>query len=227
MNNAQIAQRQSDLFPQVDGGSTPTSALQFSTSQFDGKWRESCRLRECSVSDVSAMIQKHYLHCRPAVVEVCFVAECNGEPFGMVIYSQPPRETHKRYGGPVLELARLWAKDCCPKNTETWMIAASVRLLRKSRPELVGLVSYADPSVGHSGIIYRASGWSHDGMQDEGRKTPRCDYFDKTTGKKVARFSHAKKMGIEVDRKHRTPKHRYYLPLIQKRTNVTKGLALA
>ena len=56
----------------------------------------------------------------------------------------------------VIELRRLCCIDDTPKNTESYFIGRSLRLLRTDwRAGLV--VSYADTEYGHQGTIYRAS----------------------------------------------------------------------
>jgi hypothetical protein len=147
-------------------------------------------IREAPIADLRLFISSHYLRKRPAVVVLALEIIFQSQPVGMVIYSLPPRECSTRFGGVTWELARLYLIDSVPRNAESWAISASVRHIRKTRPEVRFLVSYADPSAGHSGTIYRAANWRFDGMTDAGRKTPRCDYVDGRTGKKYGRKSH-------------------------------------
>ncbi len=151
--------------------------------KFNAEWRKSCTVRECSVVAVDSFVQAHYLRKRPAIVLLCLMMMHGARPVGCVIYSAPPREADKRYGGKTWELARLYLLDEIPRNAESWLIAASVRWIKRHRREVACLVSYADPSVGHSGVIYRAANWRADGRTDDERKTARCDYFDARTGK--------------------------------------------
>ena len=52
----------------------------------------------------------------------------------------------------------------------------AVKWVRNMFPAVDLLVSYADPSAGHAGIIYKAANWVSDGKTDQERKTPRFDY---------------------------------------------------
>jgi len=131
---------------------------------------------------------------------------------GGIVFALPPRETAKRYGGVTWELARLWIADDIPQNAETFLIGASVRYIRRVRPEMQCLVSYADPSAGHVGTIYKAANWTSDGRTDQERKTSRFDYADATTGKRYSRRSHVPD-GIEIARIPRVSKNRFYLQL--------------
>jgi hypothetical protein len=136
----------------------------------------------------------------------------SSEQVGCVVYSCPPRETETRYGGKTWELARLYLVDEIPANAETWLIAKSVKYIRKNFPEVSHLVSYADPSAGHSGTIYKAANWIADGSTDDERKTPRCDYYDDRTGKKYGRRGNMPVDAVIV-RKPRATKRRFHLPL--------------
>jgi hypothetical protein len=65
----------------------------------------------------------------------------------------------KRFGDEadkVIELRRLCCIDDTPKNTESFFIGKSLRLLRKDWCKGI-VVSYADKEFGHGGVIYKAS----------------------------------------------------------------------
>lgn len=112
------------------------------------------------------MIAAHYLHKWPAVVLLTLGLWLDYEPLGAMVFAGPPRETSIRYGGKTWELARLWVSDDCPRNTESWFIARAIKFIKRNNSEVKCLVSYADPSQGHSGIIYKASNWESDGMSE-------------------------------------------------------------
>jgi hypothetical protein len=183
---------------------------------FDSSWRRECSVIPCGVAEVDAFIHAHYLHKRPAIVLLCLMMLHGARPVGCVIYSAPPREADVRYGGKTWELARLYLLDEVPKNAETWLIGQSVRWIKRNRTEVQHLVSYADPSVGHKGTIYRAANWREDGRTDGERKTPRCDYYDDRTGQKYGRRGNMPP-GAVVVRKPRVSKHRFALALCKQR----------
>ncbi len=175
---------------------------------FDASWRLACRVFPTSRSTVDAMIKAHYIGKWPGVC-VLVLGLARGENLiGVIVYALPPRETSKRYGGETWELARLWIRDDIPPNAETYLIAQSVKYIRKNRPEVACLVSYADPSAGHAGTIYKAANWKADGRTDQERKTPRFDYADAVTGKKYSRNGHVPD-GVEVKHLPRVSKHRF------------------
>lgn len=174
---------------------------------FNKQWRRVCQVIEAPRSSVSWMIQKHYIRKWPGVVRCVLALVAKGEPVGCIVFSEPPRETHVRYGGKGFELARLWISDSVPRNAETWLISRAIRFVKKRWPTLVYLVSYADPSAGHRGTIYKAANWTFDGMTDAGRKTPRCDYVDER-GKRYSRRSHIPE-SVVVKRVPRVSKYRF------------------
>lgn len=189
------------------GGANPTPAL-----QFDSAWRGISRIYPCSTREVRNLIAARYLRKRPAIVVLCLKMEVMNMLAGMVIYSIPPREIEKRYGGKTWELGRLYISDSVPRNAETWLIAQGTRHIKKNFPDVKFLVSYADPSVGHSGTIYKAANWRIDGKTDEGRKTPRSDYVDSRTGKKYGRRGNVPADAVLV-RRPRISKFRFVFSL--------------
>lgn len=137
---------------------------------------------------------------------------------GAVVFALPPKQTAVRYGALSWELARLFLVDGMPKNAETWVIAQAVRYIKRCHPDVRMLVSYADPSAGHQGVIYKAANWKPDGCTDEGRKTPRFDYVVRGSdllGETTHRFSRAahKPEGVGADRLPRVSKLRFIYPL--------------
>ena len=69
----------------------------------------------------------------------------------------------------VIELTRLWTEDDTPTNTESFLIGNTIPKLNKEI-----LVSFADKSKGHSGIVYQATNWIYVGKcASERRRRPR------------------------------------------------------
>jgi hypothetical protein len=171
-----------------------------------------------SRSEVDWMIKKHYLHKWPGVVVCIFGLFRDKTCVGACVYSMPSLQINKRYGCICWELARLWIVDEMPKNSETWFVAKTIMLLRKEFPQVEGIVSFADPSNGHVGTIYKAGNWAQDGMQDEERKSPRVDYW--LGDKKFCRYNQTadrmKALGLrkeDIKRIPRKPKFRFFYSL--------------
>lgn len=175
---------------------------------FDKTWRDYCEVYPLPTAQLDDMIKAHYLGKWPAVCRLKLGMFMGPFVVGAIVYADAPPETSRRYGGYTWELARLWIKDGIPRNAESWLISQSIKFIRRNHPDVVALVSYADPSAGHVGTIYRASNWTPDGRTDDERKSPRFDYADATTGKKYGRAAHIPD-GAQLIRVPRVSKYRY------------------
>ena len=160
-----------------------------------------------SRTEAEPLVRAHYLKRWPGVV-VATLGMWKG-PFlvGVIVFALPPRETATRYRVSVAwELARLYIMDSEPFNSETWFMAKAIKWVRSTFPAVQVLVSYADPSAGHTGVIYKAANWTPDGRTDQERKTPRFDYG---VGTKVySRRAHVPE-GAAVVKVPRISKFRY------------------
>jgi len=63
----------------------------------------------------------------------------------------------------VLELTRLFIKDGYGRNIESASLSLSFKWLRQNATDIKVLISYADPSAGHLGVIYQATNWLYQG----------------------------------------------------------------
>lgn len=77
------------------------------------------------------------------------------DEYGVIVVSSP---TSRRLPGNWLELSR-WCITLREHNAGSQQWAAFVRALRTARPDVSTIVSYSDPSVGHTGALYRACNW--------------------------------------------------------------------
>ena len=152
MRDAQIAQCQCDLFPQVDGGSIPTSALQ--TSRM--------RVRETSWTVIASIFKLwHYRQdWIGGSIKHTFGLFSPELLIGGMMFGDPRhRDKYSDNGAvPCLELRRLALIDAAPKNSESFFIGYCLRWLRK-HTAYRRIVSYADISRGHVGTIYKATGF--------------------------------------------------------------------
>jgi len=122
------------------------------------------------------VVDRHYLHRRPPI-SYAFGLYVHDELLGVVTYGTPASRHLQMSAcpsdpGKVIELNRLWLDDVLPKNSESWFVSRTLRML----PPLI-VVSYADPVHGHLGYIYRAMNFHYAGWTDMDRKTPRFDYI--------------------------------------------------
>lgn len=88
----------------------------------------------------------------------------DGELCGAMFYGMMAmRNQWKRFSDDpdkVIELRRLCCIDDTPKNTESYFIGKTLRLLAKDWRKDGIVVSYADKEYGHEGTIYKASNFT-------------------------------------------------------------------
>jgi len=121
----------------------------------------------------------HYAQCGRLgkAVTVAFLGE---EMVGVCKFNTVTRkETARTLGlkcGQVMELDRFCIHPRYhKKNFGSWLLSRCVKALLKSKPEVMGLVSFAYPIFGHSGTIYKAANW-----ELVGRTRPSYHYMDST-----------------------------------------------
>lgn len=109
----------------------------------------------------------HYSHVMPDNSFECFAGYYGIKLAGVVVFGSGAN--NKTFSALIpdmeledcRELTRLWSPDGMPQNTESKLIKESLKLL----PNNVNLiVSFADPSQNHQGIIYQASNFLYCGM---------------------------------------------------------------
>ena len=116
------------------------------------------------------IIKHHYTKgCGRSVSPIYGVWDCSGKLMGVCAFHTPISENvrscvfGKEYVNRVTELHRFALHPTAPKNTASWLIGKSLKLLRKHRPNIWAVISYADETVGHLGTIYQASNFIYTG----------------------------------------------------------------
>jgi hypothetical protein len=92
---------------------------------------------------------------------------------GIITFGIPPspylmKICGEEYKKDVLELNRLFCYDESPRNSESFLISQGIKLLKKDRPNIKILVSFADTRQDHLGYIYQASNWYFTGFSIPG-----------------------------------------------------------
>lgn len=148
-----------ETFQFSEGGSIPTSPLQFS---FD--------VQKIDTKLGKEFVKKyHYSHgihngpmcyglwdCRELVGVLALATPCSENVCASVFGSDMKRS--------VTELHRLVLLDEVPKNTESWFISRALRFFKKDRPNYNAVLSFADATQGHIGTIYQATNAIYTGM---------------------------------------------------------------
>jgi hypothetical protein len=132
-------------------GAIPTSALQ---------------VRQVSRQVGRTFIrQHHYLHSTPAGARLILGVFDNGEALarliGVVWIGRPWARQEDQVH--TVEINRLCLLDVTERNAESRVIRIARQYVRRLLPDVCRIIAYADPSVGHEGVIYKASGFRYVG----------------------------------------------------------------
>jgi hypothetical protein len=171
------------------------------------------------------VIQHHYshgIHNGP----MCFGLFDSHGLVGVCAFATPSSENvrasifgadHKRG---VTELHRLVLLDEVPKNAESFFIVRALKELKKQRPYYNAVISFADATQNHLGIIYQATNALYCGTS-----SPATFYLDET-----GRLRHPRQNGVNITATEaknrrwvatkREGKHRYIYLLPDNRTHL-------
>ena len=180
------------LFQESDGGSNPTSPLQF---------------LKISYGEAYKLVSKfHYLGNKRFIGQYCFGIIDNYNIIGAIVYSplSVPNSAQSAFGLPrghypdLLEMSRMVLQpNLNGKNIGSQLIAYSLRQLKKQKIRAV--ISYADSSR-HIGTLYQACNFSYHGL------SPQKNDFFFDDGTKLSR---GKCKGEKGQWLPRSRKHRY------------------
>jgi hypothetical protein len=132
-------------------------------------------VEQCDRKEVRGFIEMwHYSQSINGVMSsYCFkLLDDNGLMVGAALFgSMGMANTWKRYVSKpeqIIELRRLCLIDDTPKNAESFMIGKCMRWLRKNT-DITHIISYADMTHNHTGIIYQATNFKKVGLTAPGR----------------------------------------------------------
>lgn len=115
------------------------------------------------------VVEHHYLHRRASTMYAWGLFE-KEVLRGVIIYGKPASPAPcKGVCGPeeashVIELTRLWCADDVVRNSESWLIGSTLKMLPT---EFDIIISYAELDAGHTGLVYRASNWLFTGKSSK------------------------------------------------------------
>ena len=122
-------------------------------------------VRLVSRPEIRDFIQEHHYSksINGCIADYCYGLFDGGVMIGAMFYGRMAMANQwKKFADDplkVIELRRLCCIDDTPKNTESYFIGKTLRLLKNDWGSGV-VVSYADKEYGHSGIIYKASNFN-------------------------------------------------------------------
>lgn len=188
------------------GGSNPTPALH----KLHLVWIPQTIARKL-------IVRNHYLHSLPGGTMLCFGILFDNRLLGAVTLGAGPFLAYKLVAGAkpddCITLTRLWLSDELPFNAESRVLGLLLRSIRKET-SLKFVVAYSDPSAGHLGTIYKATGWIYTGLSSA---TPLYDVGDGVPrhSRSLAHelgshsISYFASRGIKVRLVSQAAKHRY------------------
>lgn len=144
-------------------------------------------VKPCPLSDGQEMVRQY--HYAKGGSNTCVYMHGlyhreSGRLCGVAWWLPPTRvaceSVNKENWKKVLSLSRLVVVPGVPKNACSYLLGASVRLIRKDG-RFVSLVTYADEYRGHSGHIYKVSNWTY-----VGKTGPYPKWIDPSSGRQVA-----------------------------------------
>ncbi|ACZ62386.1 MULTISPECIES: hypothetical protein [Dehalococcoides] len=188
-------------------GLRPTAALQ------------SLRVKPIPFTAAKRILERnHYLHSMPGGTKLAFGVFFEGRLEGAITFGSGPANAYKMVSeaspSDCLTLSRLWLSDSLPSNSESRVLGVTLRALRK-HTKTKFVISYADPSQGHLGTIYQATGWVYTGLSlampmfDIGDGKPR---HSRSLSHSFGSHSikHFNSHGVEVRVIPQSHKHRYF-----------------
>lgn len=128
----------------------------------------------CERKEIRDFIEKwHYSHnINGLLSQYCFKLMDGDTMVGAMIYGGlGMANCWKKYAEnkeDIIELRRLCCIDDTPKNTESYFIGKTLKWLLKNT-SIKKVISYADNTYGHRGVIYQASNFKHLGNTAKGR----------------------------------------------------------
>ena len=163
------------------------------------------------------LVRGHYLRSMPGGTRLSFGIFVGRRLTGALTLGVGPKLGHRLVEAARAEdcvtLTRLWLSDEMPSNSESRVIGVVLRALKRHTC-LKFVLAYADPSVGHVGTIYQATGWLYTGlsapmsMYDLGDGVLR---HSRSLGYSFGSHSkrHFEASGVPIRSVTQSPKHRY------------------
>ena len=191
---------------EAGSGSTPRAAPQ------------SLRVQPVPIRVAKTMIvHNHYLHSLPGGTQLAFGIFVEPMLLGAMTFGVGPFNAHRLVSGASADdcavLTRFWLSDELRPNSESRVLGIVTRALRR-HTNIKFLVSYADPSKRHIGIIYQATNWIYTGLSNAVPLYELGDGVDRHSRSVSHAFGthslkHFEHHGLQVKLVPQTRKHRH------------------
>ena len=193
------------------------SLFNFDTPRMDKLDLSRCSARMISQHTAALMVEKyHYAHRVPSI-SYAIGLYVDDVLAGCITYGVPassktrPAVCGEKYQEYVYELNRLYCHEWVGRNSESWLIGQSFKLL----PKPLILISMADTGQDHIGYIYQATNWIYVGLSDNtgnfsrieinGKERMSKSFYDElgTQARAVIEKRYSNAIFHEYTRKHR------------------------
>lgn len=123
--------------------------------------KKRCSLRTCKFSDIRHIFEEfHYKKgAMGGGISVCFAMFIDNNLVGGSVLGKPRHE--KKYKK-CIDIRRMACLDESPCNSESWFLSQIIKWCG-SNTDYNFVLSYSDKTVGHQGIIYKASNFKEIG----------------------------------------------------------------
>ena len=128
----------------------------------------------CPRSEIVKFVETHHYskNMNGLHISYCFKLMDGDTMIGAMVYGSlgmvGVAEKYTNNPSKILELKRLVCIDDTPKNTESYFIGWTLRWLQRNT-DLEMIISYADKTFGHEGVVYKATNFECMGETSTGR----------------------------------------------------------
>lgn len=129
----------------------------------------------CSRSEIVNFVETHHYskNMNGLHISYCFKLMDGDTMIGAMVYGSlgmlgVAEKYNPKNPSKILELKRLVCIDDTPKNTESYFIGWTLRWLQRNT-DLEMIISYADKTFGHEGVVYKATNFECMGETSAGK----------------------------------------------------------
>lgn len=177
------------------------------------------RLEKASYKAIKyACIKFHYAKTVPVTNISYSVFNNNNEWCGVICYGGGANyNLGKKYGavaGQFLELTRMALNG--KQESTSKALSLSIKMIKKNKPLVNLLISYADKGQNHKGIIYQATNWL---FVDETESSGIEVFYKGKWRHDRIQSSISKDLWIKLDKRKKSGKYKYIYPLTKELKN--------
>ena len=132
-------------------------------------------VEQCPRSEIVDFVETHHYskNMNGLHISYCFKLMDGDTMIGAMVYGSlgmlgVAEKYNPKNPSKILELKRLVCIDDTPKNTESYFIGWTLRWLQRNT-DLEMIISYADKTFGHEGVVYKATNFEYMGETSAGR----------------------------------------------------------